>query len=147
MINKILLQSVINKYYLGVNESVEWSVKNNVLTIDFMTPSKDVIGKVTCNSFDLENSKLAIYDTKKLLNLIGICFGDLILEPEKTNNTYTRLKISDMNFNLVYALSDPLLINKVGTVNVPEWEAEIPLTGEDVDNLVKAKNASIPVLG
>ena len=96
MINKILLQSVINKYYLGVNESVEWSVKNNVLTIDFMTPSKDVIGKVTCNNFDLENSKLAIYDTKKLLNLIGICFGDLILEPEKNNNIYTRLKISDM---------------------------------------------------
>ena len=141
MINKILLQSVINKYYLGVNESVEWSIKNNVLTIDFMTPSKDVIGKITCNNFGLEDSKLAIYDTKKLLNLIGICFGDLILEPEKNNNTYTRLKISDMNFNLVYALSDPLLINKVGTVNVPDWEVEIPLTGEDVDNLVKAKNA------
>ena len=46
-----------------------------------------------------------------------------------------------MNFNLTYALSDPLLINKVGTVNVPDYVVELDLTSEDVDNLVKAKSA------
>ena len=63
MINKLKLQSIINKYYLGVNESVKWEIKDNSLTIDFMTPSKDVIGKLTCNDFELEDNKLAIYDT------------------------------------------------------------------------------------
>jgi hypothetical protein len=141
MINKLILQAVINKYYLGTNESVMWDIKNNTLSIDFMTPSKDVIGNIKCSNFKLEDSKLAIYDTKKLLNLIAICSGDLILEPEKNHNIFSKLKISDVNFNLTYALSDPMLINKVGTVNVPEWDIKLDLTQEDIDNLVKAKNA------
>jgi len=141
MISKLTLQSIINKYYLGLNESVKWVVNNNMLNIDFMTPTKDVIGSVTCNDFQLENSQLAIYDTKKLSNLISICNGDLLLELEKTNKVFTKLKISDMNFNLNYALSDPLLIDKVGTVNVPDWVVELTLTSEDVENIIKAKSA------
>ena len=141
MINKLTLQSIINKYYLGLNESVKWDINNNMLNIDFMTPTKDVIGSVTCDGFQLENSSLAIYDTKKLQNLVSICNGDLLLELEKTNKMFTKLKISDMNFNLTYALSDPLLIGKVGTVNTPEWVVELDLTTEDIDNLIKAKSA------
>lgn len=141
MINKLTLQSVINKYYLGLNESVKWSISNNNLEINFMTPTKDVIGSVVCEDFELENASLAIYDTKKLQNLISICNGDLLLELEKTNKVFTKLKISDMNFNLNYALSDPLLIDKVGTVNVPDWVVELDLTPEDIENVIKAKSA------
>ena len=64
MINKLKIQSIINKYYLGTNESVKWVINNNSLNIDFMTPTKDVIGNVMCSDFQLEDSKLAIYDTK-----------------------------------------------------------------------------------
>lgn len=141
MINKLTLQSVINKYYLGLNESVKWTVNDNMLNIDFMTPTKDVIGSITCSDFELEDSQLAIYDTKKLQNLVSICNGDLLLELEKTNKVFTKLKISDMNFNLNYALSDPLLIDKVGTVNVPDWVVELTLTPEDIENIIKAKSA------
>jgi len=141
MINKLTLQSVINKYYLGLNESVKWSIANNILEISFMTPTKDVIGSVICENFNIENANLAIYDTKKLQNLISICNGDLLLELEKTNKVFTKLKISDMNFNLNYALSDPLLIDKVGTVNVPDWVVELNLEVEDIDNIIKAKSA------
>ena len=141
MINKSTVQSIINKYYLGVNESVKWEIKDNSLNIDFMTPTKDIIGSVKCNDFQLEDSKLAIYDTKKLNSLINICNGDLLLELEKNNAIYTKLKISDLNFNLNYALSDPLLINKVGEVNEAEWVVELNLTSEDIDNIIKAKSA------
>lgn len=141
MINKLTLQSIINKYYLGLNESVKWVIKDNNLEIDFMTPTKDVIGNVICRDFQLEDSKLAIYDTKKLQNLISICNGDLLLELESMKSINTKLKISDMNFNLTYALSDPLLIGKVGSVNTPEWSVELDLTSEDIDNLIKAKSA------
>jgi hypothetical protein len=102
MINKLTIQSIINKYYLGVNEAVKWVVEDNELGINFMTPTKDVIGSVSCKNFQLENSKLAIYDTKKLSSLINICNGDLLLELEKNNAIYTKLKISDLNFNLNY---------------------------------------------
>jgi hypothetical protein len=141
VINKLQLQSIIDKYYLGINESVKWVIRNNTLEIDFMTPSKDVIGSVTCDNFKLEDSDLAIFDTKKLQNLISICSGDLLLELEKNNALYTKLKISDINFNLTYALADPLLIDKVGTVNTPEWVVDIDLTSENVANIIKAKSA------
>ena len=141
MINKLQLQSIINKYYLGVNEAVKWEIENNELGINFMTPTKDVIGSVSCKDFQLEDSKLAIYDTKKLNSLISICNGDLLLELEKNNAVYTKLKISDLNFNLNYALSDPLLIGKVGEVTIPDWVVELDLTSEDIDNLIKAKSA------
>ena len=103
MINKLTLQSIINKYYLGLNESVRWVTENNNLEINFMTPTRDVIGKVTCEDFSLEDSKLAIFDTKKLQSLINVCSGELLLELEKTNVIATKLNISDMNFNLTYA--------------------------------------------
>lgn len=141
MINKLTLQSIINKYYLGLNESVKWTINNNTLEISFMTPTKDVIGSVICQNFEVEDSSLAIYDTKKLQSLVSICNGDLLLELEKTNKVFTKLKISDMNFNLNYALSDPLLIDKVGTVNVPDWVVELTLTPEDIENIIKAKSA------
>ena len=141
MINKSILQSVINKYYLNVCESVTWKTEDNNLTIDFMSPTADIIGKVTCNNFPLENSELAIYDTKKLSSLISICNGDLLLELEKQHKLISKLKISDLNFNLTYAISDPLLVPKVGTVNVPEFTVNLNLTNENIDNLIKAKSA------
>ena len=141
MIQKTLLQSLINKYHLGIVESVKWEIKDNILSIDFMTPTRDVIGNVTCNDFELEDSNLAIYDTKKLSSLVNICQGNLILELDKLNQLYTKLKISDINFNLNYALSDPLLIGKVGTVNVPEFVVELDLELEHVENLIRAKSA------
>lgn len=141
MVNKLVLQSVINKYYLGENESVKWSIKDKTLTIDFMSINKEVIGKIIHSNFDVEDSELAIFDTKKLLNLLSITQGDLIFELEKGKSVYTKMKFADASFNLTYALADPLLIGKVGSATEPEWDAVLPLEKEYVDNLVKAKNA------
>ncbi len=142
MIAKSLLSSIISKYYLGTNESVKWVVNNNNLEINFISPSKDVIGHVICENFQLDNTTLPIYDTKKLNNLVSICQGDVLIEVEKINTVATKLNLSDMHFNLTYALSDMLLIPKVGSVNEPnEWEVEINLSNEDVSQLIRAKSA------
>jgi hypothetical protein len=71
----------------------------------------------------------------------GITQGDLIFELEKGKSVYTKMKFADESFNLTYALADPLLIGKVGSVTEPQWDAVLPLEKEHVDNLVKAKNA------
>lgn len=142
MIAKSLLSSIISKYYLGTNESVKWVVNDNNLEINFISPSKDVIGRVICENFQLDNTVLPIYDTKKLNNLVSICQGDVLIEVEKINTVATKLNLSDMHFNLTYALSDMLLIPKVGSVNEPnEWEVEIDLSNEDVSQLIRAKSA------
>ena len=141
MVNKLIFKSVIDKYHLGENESVKWITRNKQLTVDFMSLSKEVIGRVVHDEFDLEDSDLAIFDTKKLLNLISITSGDLLLTLEKTKSTFTKLHLADNAFNLTYALADPLLIGKVGTVNSPEWDATATIQSEDIANLVKAKGA------
>ena len=141
MVNKLVLQSVINKYYLGENESVKWKIKDKTLTVDFMSVNKEVIGNITHTNFDVEDSELAIFDTKKFLNLLGITQGDLMFNLEKGKSVYTKLHFADASFNLTYALADPLLISKVATVTEPEWDAVLPLEKEYVDNLVKAKSA------
>ena len=141
MINKSILQSVISKYYLNVCESVKWKTENNNLTIDFMSPTADIIGKVTCKDFPLEDSELAIFDTKKLLSLLNITTGDVLLELEKTHKIFTKISISDQDFNLSYALADTHLIGKVGTVSDTTWDVNINLEKEHVSNLVKAKSA------
>ena len=141
MVNKLVIQSVINKYYLGENESVKWKIKDKTLTIDFMSVSKEVIGNITHTNFDVQDSELAIFDTKKFLNLLGITQGELLFTLEKGKNVYTKLHFADSAFNLTYALADPLLISKVATVTEPQWDAVLPLEKEYVDNLVKAKSA------
>ena len=126
---------------MGENESVKWKIKDKTLSIDFMSVNKEVIGKITHQNFDVEDSELAIFDTKKFLNLLGITSGDLMFTLEKGKSVYTKLHFADNAFNLTYALADPLLIGKVGSVTEPEWDAVLPLEKEYVDNLVKAKNA------
>jgi hypothetical protein len=141
MVNKLVLQSVINKYYLGENESVKWKINNKTLTIDFMSINKEVIGKIVHEGFDIEDSELAIFDTKKFLNLLSITSNDLIFNLEKGRSVYTKMHFADNSFNLTYALADPLLIGKVASVTEPEWDVCLTLEKEHVDNLVKAKNA------
>jgi len=142
MITKIKLNSLINKYYLGENESVVWEIANNNLHINFSSINKEVIGSISYSDIGLEPNKIAIYDTKKLLNLLSITQGDLLIEVEKNKNIPTKLHISDESFNLTYALADPLLISKQkGTVNEPEWDATFELSGDDLDKIIKAKSA------
>tara|TARA_R110000772_G_scaffold162399_4_gene273608 strand:+ start:27 stop:767 length:741 start_codon:yes stop_codon:yes gene_type:complete len=143
MINKLTLQSIISKYYLGENESVKWSTRNKLLSIDFQSTNKEVIGNVSYNNFPMEDGDLAIYNTKKLNNLIGITLGDVLLETEKTNKVFTKLNISDENFNLSYALADLLLISKIGTVSEPDWDVTLnfDLDENQLGNLIKAKSA------
>jgi hypothetical protein len=141
MIKKVDLQGFINKYYLKMNEQVVWSFKDNILSVDFTTPSKDVIGNVRCEDIGFEDIDLPIFNTKKVQSLVDLCEGEILMEVEKTNKVPTKLKISDEKFNTVYALADALLIPRVGSVNEPLYDVKLELTAEDVFNLVKARSA------
>ena len=124
-----------------MNEQVVWSFKDNVLSVNFTTPSKDVIGNVRCEDIGFEDIDLPIFNTKKVQSLVDLCEGEILMEVEKTNKIPTKLKISDEKFNTVYALADALLIPRVGSVNEPLYDVKLELTPEDVFNLVKARSA------
>lgn len=141
MIQKLLLQSLISKYYLGVNESVKWVIKDNALSIGFMSPGEDIIGEVTCTDFQLEDVELAIFNTNKLKNLTSVTNGELLIELIKINKLATKLKISDASFNLEFALSDPLLIRTPKQVKDYDYEIILTLDPEEITHLIKARSA------
>ncbi len=143
MLQKSLLQNIISKYYLGMNESVKWDIKENILNIKFQAQSSDLIGNITVNDFPLEDYELPVYDTKKLINLINICSEDLNLEIEShpKSKLPSKMRIDDGSFECTYTLSDSMLLPKIGQVNEPQWDVEILLSSEDITNMIKAKSA------
>ncbi len=143
MINKLQLQSLISKYYLGgMIESTKWEVKDKNLTIKFMSPTQDMLGSITHKSFPLEDSNLAIFNTSQLIKLISVTQGDLILNLTKINKIATKLNISDSQFNVNYALADIMMIRKVASIEEPpNYNIEINLEQEHIAALIKSKNA------
>lgn len=143
MINKLILNSIISKYHLsGIIESVRWDIKDKNLSIKFMSPSTDMLGKIECKNFPLEDSSLAIYETTKFNKLTSVLLGDILLNTEKHQKEATKLLISDNNFNISYALADPRLIKETAVVDEPsEYQVELKLEAENILNLIKSKNS------
>ena len=144
MIAKNTLQSIISKYYLGGKvESVKWVVEDKKLHIDFMAPTKDMIGRLSCSNFPLaENGTLAIFNTTQLNRLLNVLAGDLILDAERTKAILTKLTIQDAKASINYSLADPLMIQKVGDVDENrEWQVQAVLENEDFNTFVRAASA------
>ena len=121
MINKLQLQNIISKYYLnGLVESVKWVIKDKKLNIRFMSPTRDMLGELEFEELNLGNNELAIFNTSQLNKLISITSGVLLLDITKNNSISTKLNIADAQFNLMYALADVMLINKVSKVEEPK---------------------------
>ena len=141
MISKNQLSSVISKYYLnGLNNQVKWRIKDNTLTIYAGEAGR--VCKVIAENFPLEDAELGVFDTNKLNKLLSITNGDLMISLEKMKAIYTKMHIQDSNFDLTYSLADTLILGKNTWYDDPEeWEIEITLEPEDIDHLIKAKNA------
>lgn len=143
MINKVELQSVINKYYLnGLVEAVKWDIKGNTLNIKFTSPTKEMIGEVIFNNFNVEDSSIGISNTSQLLKLLNITSGEVLLNYVKNNKIFTKLIISDNKFTVNYSLADTLTIPRAGAYTGPdEYNLETSLDKEMIASLVKAKSA------
>jgi hypothetical protein len=143
MISKLTLQSIISKYHLnGLVESVKWSIKDEILNIKFMLPTRDMIGELEFKGLKLTNTELAIFNTTQLNKLISITQGTLLLNVTKQGNVANRLNIQDNQYDLTYALADTLLIGKVGNVEEPSHHnVETDLNNEQITALIKAKSA------
>ena len=144
MIAKNTLQSIISKYYLGGKvESVKWKVKDGKLDIDFMAPTKDMIGRLSCDKFPMVNEgEMAIFNTTQLNRLLNVLAGDLMLDASKTNKVLTKLTIQDAKASINYSLADPLMIQKVGEVDENmEWKVQAILENEDFHTFVRAASA------
>ena len=142
---KLELQSIIEKYHLdGLVENVKWVInKDKSLSIDFMSPSREMIGSVVYDNFPLPESSIGINNTSQLYKLLSITTNDLILDITKEQKVITKLLISDNQFHLNYSLADILTVPKVGKYTGDEnYNIETILNDDIIGALIKAKNAS-----
>ena len=140
MISKNTLQSFISKYNLSdMMNQTRWKIKDNTMQVH--VGNSQFAANVLLNSFPLDDGELGIYDSNKLAKLIGITSNELLLSTESHGSLSNKLNISDSNFELSYSLADPLVIPKINYPTNEEWHLEIDLEREDIDNLIKAKNA------
>ena len=118
---KQTLTSVIDKYHLnGIVESVKWVVKDKNITVDFITPMKNLVGKVTSPNFDLEDVDLGIYNTSQFNKLVKIMDSTVVLGLTKSPyGTPIELTLADNQYDLNYYLSDLMLIESVPNINEP----------------------------
>lgn len=141
MIHKNKLTSAISKYYLnGLHNQVKWRIKDKQLTV--YAGESGRVCKVVLNNFPLEDGELGIFDTGKLSRLISITTGDLILSVDKIKSIFTKFHIKDSHFDLTYSLADVLILGKNTWYDEPEeYNVKLKLQPEDIDYLIKAKNA------
>ena len=143
MINKADLVSIISKYHLnGLNEAVKWEIKDKKLTIKFTTSNNTMIGNVTYDGIELEDSIIGISSTSQLNKLIGITNGYLKLEYVKQHKLVTKLIILDNQFTLNYALADTMIIPKPGEyIGDGVYNITADLDNESINAIVKAKSS------
>ena len=143
MINKADLVSIISKYHLnGLNEAVKWEIKDKKLTIKFTTSNNTMIGIVTYDGIELEDSIIGISSTSQLNKLIGITNGYLKLEYVKQHKLITKLIILDNQFTLNYALADTMIIPKPGEyIGDGVYNITADLDNESINAIVKTKSS------
>lgn len=141
---KQAITSVIDKYYLnGTVESVKWTIKDKNVTVDFITPMKNLVGKVTSPNFDLEDGDVGIYNTSQFYKLVKIMDHTVVLTLNKSDKgTPLELILADNQYDLNYYLSDLMLIESVPTINEPaSYDAEAKIDSDFISKFANAKKA------
>ena len=141
---KQTLTSVIDKYHLnGVVESVKWSIKDKNITVDFITPMKNLVGKVTSPNFELDDTDLGIYNTSQFNKLVKIMDNTIVLGLTKSPyGTPLELTLADNQYDLNYYLSDLMLIETVPAINEPaSYDAEANIDSDFISKFANAKKA------
>lgn len=141
---KQTLTSVIDKYHLnGIVESVKWSIKDKNITVDFITPMKNLVGKVTSPNFELDDTDLGIYNTSQFNKLVKIMDSTVVLGLTKSPyGTPLELTLADNQYDLNYYLSDLMLIETVPTINEPaSYDAEANIDSDFISRFTNAKKA------
>ena len=141
--NKAYLDRFISKYSLGDSvNSVVWKVKDEVLTTEFITLDKSLLGKVTLDTFQFEEIELGIYDTKQLASLLSVLNDDINLTVVKSQDKVVSVKFEDSYASVNYMLSDLSVIPDVPQMkSVPEFELSLKIDSLFISKFISGTNA------
>ena len=122
--------------------SVVLNVNNEVLTTEFITLDKSLLGKVTLDTFQFEDVQLGIYDTKQLASLLSVLNDDINLTVVKSEDKVVSIKFEDSYASVNYMLSDLSVIPDVPSMkSVPEFELSLKIDSLFITKFISGKNA------
>ena len=143
--NKQKLVRFINKYYLnGVVNSVILNSHSDTqeLSARFISGDKTLLGDLTMDKWDFENSDIGIYNTEQLLKLLSVMDEDINVSLSKAGDKSIALKVSDSFSSINYMLSDISIINKPPQIKaIPDFELSIDVTSQFINKFIAGKNA------
>ena len=96
--NKQKLVRFISKYYLnGIVNSVVLNSKSNSqeLSARFVSGDKSLLGELTMDKWDFEDSDIGVYNTEQLIKLLSVMDEDVNVTLTKSGDKSIALKISD----------------------------------------------------
>ena len=141
--NKAYLDRFISKYSLGDSvNSVVWKVNDEVLTTDFITLDKSLLGKITLDTFQFDDVQFGIYDTKQLASLLSVLNDDINLTVVKSQDKVVSIKFEDSYASVNYMLSDLSVIPDVPKMkSVPEFELSLKIDSLFISKFISGTNA------
>ena len=141
--NKQKLTGFIEKYSLGNTiESVPWSIKDNTLTTDFVSEDRTLLGNLTLNSFELDDSEVGIYNTNQLQKMISVLSSDITVKLKKADERAIAIDMTDGEVSLNFMLSDLDIIPKAPKLKtLPDTTVVIDIDNDFITKFVRAKNA------
>lgn len=148
MLQKNQLTTFVEKYYLsGSVEAAIISAKDKKISTKFMLPSKDLLGRIELNDFDIEESEIGVYYTGVLLKMLSILDNDIDIVLKKgngeANDKIVTLKITDKKGKHIdYATCDLELIEKTDKKSKDlNYDIKIELNNELIDDILKATSS------
>lgn len=145
---KSTLETFIDKYSLnGLVNSVKFTVdsKNKQLKTSIYTDEKNVIGTIVMKNFTdiTEDIDIGIFDTQKLVKMIGVLGEDITLLMNKNDKgMVTSLSISDKETTVQFVTADLSVISSIPNLKkLPTFNVEIELDDSFVTKFAKAKNS------
>tara|TARA_B100000497_G_C7633080_1_gene380523 strand:- start:139 stop:849 length:711 start_codon:yes stop_codon:yes gene_type:complete len=141
--NKQKLTGFVEKYSLGNTiESVPWSIKDNTLSTDFVSEDRTLLGNVTLNSFELDDSEIGIYNTTQLQKMISVLGSDVEVKLKKAEERSIAIDMTDGDVSLNYMLADLDIIPKAPKLKtLPDTTVVVKIDNEFITKFVRAKNA------
>ena len=141
--DKNRLSRFISKYNLaGLVESVQWNSENKTLSTRFISDDKTVLGLVTLNEFEFEDSSIGVYNTNTLKSLLNVLGNDVNLTLKKVEEKPISLSLTSDSTAVQYQLADLAVIPNVPELKqLPEFNIVIDMDSNFIEKFNKAKSA------
>jgi hypothetical protein len=137
------LSRFISKYNLaGLVESVQWNSENKTLSTRFISDDKTVLGLVTLNEFEFEDSSIGVYNTNTLKSLLNVLGNDVNLTLKRVDEKPISLSLTSDSTSVQYQLADLAVIPNVPELKqLPEFNITIDMDSNFIEKFIKAKSA------